>query len=237
MTRCDYGSTSLVVGGKPGSVSENLGLLASALMHGFVYAGILLAIAGVWWAWRNRRAEGIALFTAFFVAGPLFQIYTRTSYPDELTKGVVARFYILPSLPLAILAGLGAWWMLGQAEHVSVSRRGLVTALAAVALLVVPVASAADHYSSDDQTGNYVAQNYGKDLLGLLKPNALLIMHADENLTSIGVFPVRRTSPAGRGRGRQRAPEDVELCRADSPRAPGDPRSRSPPTTAASTRR
>jgi len=185
VTRCDYGSTSLVVGGKPGSSWENLRLLATSLTHGFVYAGILFAVAGIWWAWRNRRAEGIALFVAFLVAGPVFQAYTRTSYLDELTKGVVARFYILPSVPLAILAGLGAWWVLRQAERVRVSRRGLVTALAAAALLVVPVASATDHYSSQDQSGNYVAENYGKDVLGELKPNALLIMRGDENLTTM----------------------------------------------------
>jgi 4-amino-4-deoxy-L-arabinose transferase-like glycosyltransferase len=185
VTRCDYGSASLVVGGKPGSIWENLRMLATSLTHGFVSVGILLAVAGLWWAWRSRRAEGIALFVAFLFAGPVFQAYTRTSYPDDLTKGVVARFYILPSVPLAILAGLGAWWVLRQAERVSVSRRGLVTALAAAALLVVPVASAADHYSSQDQSRNYVTEDYGKDVLGELKPHALLIMRGDENLTTM----------------------------------------------------
>jgi hypothetical protein len=185
VTRGNYGTTSLVAGGKPGSIGENLKLLGTSLTHGFVYVGILLAVAGLWWAWRHRKAEGIALVTAFLVAGPIFQAYTNTAYPDELTKGIVARFYILPSVPLAILSGLGAWWVLGQAERVRVSRRGLVTALAAAALLIVPVASAADHYSSVDQSSNYVAQNYARDMLGLLPPNALLIMRGDENYTSV----------------------------------------------------
>jgi hypothetical protein len=185
VTRGNYGSTSLVAGGKSGSIWENLRLVSSSLSHGFVYAGILLAVAGLWWAWRNRRAEGIALFAAFLVAGPIFQAYTNTSYPDALTKGVVERFYILPSIPLAILSGLGAWWVLGLAERVSVPRRALVTGLAAAALLVVPVASAAAHYSADDQSGNWVASNYAKDILGQLPPNALLLMRGDENYTSV----------------------------------------------------
>jgi hypothetical protein len=185
VTRGNYGTTSLVAGGKPGSIGENLKLLATSLTHGFVYVGILLAVAGLWWAWRHRKAEGIALFTAFLFAGPIFQAYTNTAYPDELTKGIVARFYILPSVPLAILSGLGARWVLSQAERVRVSRRGLVTAIAAAALLIVPVASAADHYSSVDQSSNYVAQDYVRDMLGLLPPNALLIMRGDENYTSV----------------------------------------------------
>jgi 4-amino-4-deoxy-L-arabinose transferase-like glycosyltransferase len=185
VTRGNYGSTSLVAGGKPGSIWENLKLLSTSLAHGFVYAGVILAVAGLWWAWRNRRAEGIALFVAFLFAGPIFQAYTNTSYPDDLTKGVVARFYILPSIPLAILSGLGAWWVLGLAERVSLSRRALVTGLAAAALLVVPVASAAAHYSSEDQSGNRVASNYATDILGQLPPNALLLMRGDENYTSL----------------------------------------------------
>jgi Protein of unknown function (DUF2723) len=185
VTRGNYGSTSLVAGGKSGSVWENLRLLSTSLAHGFVYAGILLAVAGLWWAWRNRRAEGIALCAAFLVAGPIFQAYTNTAYPDDLTKGIVARFYILPSIPLAILSGLGAWWVLGLAERVSVPRRAPVTGLAAAALLIVPAASAAAHYSSEDQSGNRIDSNYATDILGQLPPNTLLLMRGDENYTSL----------------------------------------------------
>jgi hypothetical protein len=185
VTRGNYGSTSLVAGGKPGSIWENLKLLSSSLTHGFVYVGILLAVAGLWWAWHNRRAEGVALLVAFLFAGPIFQAYTNTSYPTALTKGVVARFYILPSIPLAILSGLGAWWALGLVDRVPVSRKALVTGLAAAALLVVPVAAAAAHYSTEDQSGNLVDSNYATDILGQLPPNALLVMRGDENYTSL----------------------------------------------------
>ena len=182
--RGNYGTTSLMAGGESGSVWENLKLLGTSLTHGFVYAGILLAAAGLWWSWRHRRAEGIALFVAFLVAGPVFQIYTNTAYPDAVYKGIVARFYILPSVALAILAGLGAWSALGQAGRVRASRRGLVLVAASAALLVVPVAAAADHYASQNQSSNHVALSYAEDLLGPLAPNAILLMRGDENYTS-----------------------------------------------------
>ena len=151
--RQNYGTGTLVVGGKRGSIAENMRLLFGNLTSGFVVVGVVLALLGLWWAWRHRRVEGIALLTAFVVAGPVFMVYTDTAYPDELTKGIIARFYILPSIPLAIVAGLGAWWLLEKAAPVRLVRPGLVAAVASAALLLVPFASAVHHYSGDDQSG------------------------------------------------------------------------------------
>lgn len=47
------------------------------------------------------------------------------------------------------------------------------------------MAAAADHYSSRDQSGNYVAGNYAEDVLGQLPRNAILLMRGDENYTSL----------------------------------------------------
>ena len=183
--RQDYGTGTLVAGGRRGSIAENMRLLFGSLTSGFVVAGVLLALLGLWWAWRTRRVEGVALLTAFVVAGPLFAAYTDTAYPDELNKGIVARFYILPSIPLAIAAGLGAWWLLEKAAPVRLVQPGLAAAVASAALLLVPFASAVHHYPLDDQSGNHVAEGYAHDLLGPLPPDTLLLMRGDENLESV----------------------------------------------------
>ncbi len=220
VSRGNYGTTTLI-SGQSGSVGENLRLILVDLSQGFVFAGIALAIAGLAWSWRHRRAEGLALLTAFLVAGPVFMAVTHPGLSDELTKGIVARFYILPSIPLAMLAGLGAWWCLGVADRVSVPRRGLVTGIAAVALLLVPVAAAAAHFSTNDQSGNRVAADYGEDLLGPLAPNAVLLMRGDENYESVAYAQVVEPLPAGRRRARHRAAEAPELRRPGRARPPG----------------
>ena len=185
--RQNYGTSSLVVGGRKGSIVENMKLLLGDLTWGFVVAGIVLALLGLCWAWRRRRIEGIALLVAFLVAGPIFEAYTDTAFPDQLTKGVIARFYILPSIPLAIAAGLGAWWVLVRARELRAAalRPRLVTALVGSILLCFPAASAAAHFRANDQSGNDVALHYAEDLLGPLAPNALLLMRNDENYTSV----------------------------------------------------
>jgi hypothetical protein len=186
VTRGNYGTTSLAVGGGHGSISENMRLLFGNLAHGFVYAGLALAVAGLWWAWRHRRTEGAALLVAFAVAGPVLQAYTNTAYPDKVIQGVIARFYILPSIPVAIAAGLGAWWLLVQAERIQLpATPRFAIAVIAFALLAAPAGAALNHYSAQEQHRNDVAFNYGRDLLGALPGGALLLMRGDENLTSV----------------------------------------------------
>jgi hypothetical protein len=52
-------------------------------------------------------------------------------------------------------------------------------AFAVVALLAVPVGTAAAHFAGVDQSNNYVDWHFGRDLLDTLEPNALLLMRGD----------------------------------------------------------
>jgi 4-amino-4-deoxy-L-arabinose transferase-like glycosyltransferase len=185
--RKDYGTLRLSAGGKTGSIGQNLGLIASNLTTGFVFVGIVLAAVGLWWGWRNRRTAAVALALAFLFAGPIFVAYAKTAFPDELSKGVVARFYILPSIPLAILVGMGAWLVLVWAQRLRrpALRPIVVVAIVAGALLVVPVASAVVHFNDENHSGDWVDLHYAQDVLSPLAPNALLLMSGDENGTSM----------------------------------------------------
>jgi hypothetical protein len=70
--------------------------------------------------------------------------------------------------------------------RIAASRSALATAVAGAALLAVPVAAAAVHYQTADQSGNRVALDYADDVVLSLPRNSLLIMTGDENDTSIG---------------------------------------------------
>jgi 4-amino-4-deoxy-L-arabinose transferase-like glycosyltransferase len=186
ITRANYGTLQLTAEGRTGSISEQLGLQTSSLASALVYVGLALAIVGAVWTFRRRRAAGVALLLAFLFAGPVFVAYAKAYIADDLTKGVLERFYILPSIPLAILAGAGAWQLLLWAERIPrPTLRPYVAVAAGVALLAVPVASAAAHYGTADQSDNDVVLHYAQDLLRPLEPNALLLMRSDENFTSV----------------------------------------------------
>ena len=190
--RTSYGTFSLTADGKHGSIGEQLGLIASTLTHAFVGVGLVLAVLGLAWAWRRQRMAGAALTTAFLVAGPVFVAYANPAYPDELTKGIVERFFILPSIPLAILASLGAFLLLERAAAATLPaiRPRLAAGIAAAAVLATPVAAAAAHYRTADHSGDRVALHYGEDILASLPSRSLLIMRGDENFTSLDYLQI-----------------------------------------------
>jgi tetratricopeptide (TPR) repeat protein len=185
LARSSYGTVNLALQDHPGSPTENLALLGGSLVASFVVVGIGLALVGLWWLVRRSPWEATALALAFLVAGPAFVVYSNVYFPDELTKGVVERFYILPAIPIAMLAGVGAFAVLDAAARMLPvgASRPLVPAVAG-ALLLVPLLSLTVHLSTVDASSDYVARDYGHDLLADLPPNALLLMRGDENYTS-----------------------------------------------------
>ena len=122
VSRAGYGSSSLTVSGSNGSCREEPEPALRRPRARLRLRRDRPRVLGLWWALRNRRGEGLALLVAFAVSGPVFVAATRTAFPGKLTKGIVARFYILPSIPLAIVAGLGAWWLLGRVESLGKPR-------------------------------------------------------------------------------------------------------------------
>ena len=83
----------------------------SYLVDAFTPIGCALAVLGAWVLLRHRFVEGLALLVAFAVSGPAFLAFANVYFADALVRGVVARFYILPSIPFAVFIGAGSWWL------------------------------------------------------------------------------------------------------------------------------
>jgi len=184
VTRADYGTFSLTVqdNAERGHPIEQVAVLARYLFNAFSPLGYLLAAAGAWWLARRRTVEGAAILLAFLIAGPAFVGYANPYFDNEILKGVIERFYIMPSVPFALLAGFGAMQVtewLQQLVPVRFKALRLAASFTVLALLVVPVGTAAAHFAEVDQSQNYVDWYFGRDLLDTLEPNALLLMRGD----------------------------------------------------------
>lgn len=188
VTRASYGTFQLAAGDQRGSVLEQLQLFGQHLVAAYSPIGILLATVGAIWLWRRDRWESGALLLALLVSGPAFLAYANPLLDSPLSRGVVERFYILPGLSLAILAGIGAGATLAW---LSPTRRlprrvaPLALGLGAAAALALPLASGAGHFSTVDRSHDYVAIHYAEDLLEPLPHGALLITRGDHNYTSL----------------------------------------------------
>jgi hypothetical protein len=179
--RCDYGTFSLTAGDAPqrGDRLEHVALLARYWFHAFTPFGYALAAAGTWWLARRRWVEGLALTLALLFTGPAFVAFANPYFDNDILRGVLERFYILPSSLFAILVGLGAYQVICWARD-GIPRVGRLAApVAAAGLLVIPVGAAAAHLPAIDQSENLVDHNFAVDLLGSLDRDALLLMRGD----------------------------------------------------------
>jgi hypothetical protein len=186
VTRADYGSFALVAGGQHGAVSDNLAAFARYLFDAFGPAGCALSALGLWWLARYRRLTGIALVLSFLAAGPLFLAYANPPIVG-LFAGIFARFYILPSIPFAVILGCGCCEVVTWVSRLvtrtrptlSAGRRLAASGAIAALLVALCVAPAAARYSTVDQSSNYMTINFIKDLLAPLDPGAILLTEGD----------------------------------------------------------
>lgn len=186
LLRADYGTFRLdpMQGGLRLDLRHGLVFLGS-LPAGVGAPGLLLCALGLWAAARRRGRAVAAAVAGFGLLQGLF--FTRIGYPadDPLARGVVERFYVLPDLVLALLAGLGA----AALERAAARPRGedvggpsrrpwaraVGPAIAAVAL-AWPLAT---HLRPASQRGNRFAEEMGRSILAGLPPQAVLFTLGD----------------------------------------------------------
>jgi hypothetical protein len=185
LLRADYGTFQLdpMQGGLRPDLRHGLVFLGS-LPAGLGAPGLFLAGVGVAAAARRRgRALGAAL-VGFVLLQALF--FTRIGYPidDLLARGVVERFYVLPDLVLALLAGLGAAALQRAVARAAGGSGGstprpwarLVGPAMAAAALAWPLSANAPLAS---QRGNRIAEEMGRAILASLPQRTVLFTLGD----------------------------------------------------------
>ena len=186
ISRQAYGTLSLTVRDTSGGVVDQLALLGGAIVAAVTPIGVILAAAGWWAISRASLAVGIALATLVVVSGPLFVVIANPPLSDPVTRGVLERFYLLPTIVVAILAGVGVAIAGLRLLHLVRVRRRRVAAVAMVGIVVAALAClAVVRLPGVDQSANRVAERYGRDILEPLPPDAILLTRSDENYTSV----------------------------------------------------
>lgn len=174
LLRAEYGTFRLdpVSAGMRADTSHAL-LFARALPAEFGALPLALAAAGAAAAWGRSRAVALAL--AGFAALQAW-FFTRVGFPSDVAwlRGVIERFYVLPLLALAFLAGCGAAWVLA-----ALARRRAAAAAAAVLLAAAVLVPAAPRAKLADQRGNHFVETLGRGILAGLPPDAVLFVQGD----------------------------------------------------------
>ena len=188
VARSAYGTFSFTVRDTSGSALEHVALFAGYLVSAYTPVGMVLAVVGVAWLAVRRSAEALALGLWLLMAGPIFLALANPPLIDPVTRGVLERFYLLPSLPVALAIAVGAWqtirWVGAQAPIAAPARSVTATAIGIAALVALGVVAVA-RLPEVDASDNRVAAQYAEDLLDPLPANAVLLMRSDENYMSV----------------------------------------------------
>jgi hypothetical protein len=185
--RKDYGTGALIADPKftGGSLVDRV----AAVFLQMDPVLLLLVAAGAVWAWRVRRWYATYLLIAFAFAGPAFVAYSNAKISDETTRSVLERFFAMPYLAVAPLAGFAVIGAGELAARVRLGRRVIEIAVAAAAL-AASVAIVALNYAQIDQHDNHIARRFAEDLLVTLRPNALFFGAGDPVVFSIAYLQV-----------------------------------------------
>lgn len=146
---------------------------------------MVLLVVGAAYAFYRLRWYAIYLLTVFTVAGPAFTAYSNANVSDETTRSVLERFFLLPHVAVAPLAGFAVLAAGDALARLRIPRPlgaavvGAITT--AAALILVPMS-----YRDIDQSNNHVARIFGEDLLATLKPNTVFLAGGDPVVFSVG---------------------------------------------------
>jgi len=186
LRRLDYGSSyQLIPSSERGAYGKNMWLYVESLGRSFTVVGIALAIAGFVYLARRHRIEFWALIAAFATSGPFFVLLASSEITTPLTEGILQRFYLLSSVIVAIAIGAGVLYMMALIGSWSPAKAGMIVAATAMIATVGYGALVAFRFDDVDQSDNYVAREYGRDILARLEPNAMLLSRGDHNYTSL----------------------------------------------------
>ena len=173
VTRKDYGGLVLSSGGASGGnplLRIGFLLLATGVVG-------LLAIAGFVRAYRQLRWYFWFTVGAFVATGFVFMLLANIDPRGPSALFVLERFFLLPTIVIAPIAGFGVAELAAWAP--SRSRQRTTVALIAV-IAIVSAAVVGIHYEGNDLSSDRIADAYARDVLAGLKPHAVLLVNGDE---------------------------------------------------------
>ncbi len=126
------------------------------------YIGLLFAVIGAAVLWKGHRKLFIA--TSLFVA-------TCVLYSINYDIHDIDSYFLLAYFGLTIWSGVGIAW---SAERLAAVLRGRWSAVRS-GLIVLCLAPLVLHYRQDDESRNYLVDDYTHNMFASLKPNALVL--------------------------------------------------------------
>ncbi len=161
LTRADYGSGNLASPTAAVSVStasrfNQIPFFFKLLGHQFVWVGLFLGVLGLWWIFRNRKHWHLAFLPiGILFSGMAFFLYSNWAYGQSAALSAMERFSLVSDVILAILAGLGVYFLIEKIKPKLAKFPGF----AFIAVGFIPLFV---HFNGVNQRGDDLFYHYAK---------------------------------------------------------------------------
>lgn len=153
---------------------------ANLLMQQFGWWGLLLGLVGLWRCSQNQRLL-LAPSLFFFSAVSIYAIGYNT------TDSYV---YLIPSyLIFTIWLGVGVRHLLAALAQLGERTRiKILVPFGLALLLLLPLVSLWQNFSSLDLSADLAAYDYGAEIFEVLQPNAIVVANTDQHTFTLWYF-------------------------------------------------
>ncbi len=182
--RENYGSMSLIPEKflkehnlKAPPLYKKLSVYMSSFYHQFRITGILLAITGFIYLFVTDLPFNIFLITGIFFTGFFFVSIANMPFEIPLLVGVLQRFYIMSAVFFSFYTGFGVKYLLDYRSSTFSATWNVI-----IAVFIVFICFSVPFISNMDEAdfrNNYLAFDYGKNILSPLPQDSILFVKGD----------------------------------------------------------
>ncbi|MBM2839763.1 MAG: hypothetical protein HW412_291, partial [Bacteroidetes bacterium] len=146
------------------AAGRQLKYFINSLPHEFAYVGLILALVGFIYLFRENRK---------LATGTLLLFLTCVFYSINYDIHDIDSYFLLAYVCVAIWSGFALFRILVRSRGMgAVPYRVVGCLIAAVSLAPIAV-----HYKMNDESSNYLVEDYTKNMLASFQPNALVLSY------------------------------------------------------------
>jgi hypothetical protein len=146
------------------AAGRQLNYFINSLPYEFGYVGVILALVGVFSLFQVNRKLAIGVLLLFL---------TCVFYSINYDIHDIDAYFLLAYVCIAVLAGFSLLQIYIWVQSVTSFPPLVVSAL----VIVASLAPLGVHYRMNDESSNYLVEDYSKNMFASIKPNALVISY------------------------------------------------------------
>ncbi|NPV59087.1 MAG: DUF2723 domain-containing protein [Actinobacteria bacterium] len=185
ISRRYYGSSRLWIGPQASHRVDMVFDYLKTLDKQIYMLGILLVLLGMYAMARKRRADFLAFFTVFLLAGVVFPLIANVALSNPFYVSTIERFYLMPTIMLSPFAAFGLAETIEFLKDAAKRMRARkiiqgTLAVSLVLLLCLPFYLPIKRtYEKVNLRNDLIGEGYLEDLIRPIADNSVLFLSGD----------------------------------------------------------